>query len=148
MNTGEFKCRSLLSGMKSILNRRSFILGAATGVGAMTVRSSKVVTAASAQTMSLNVIYPNHDGARFDTRYYRDKHIPLVMKVMKADGVILIEGVPMGATAAPYAMIAHIQFASPEALKAALDNPRMAEVRADVPNFTDIKPTVMLGKSS
>ena len=73
---------------------------------------------------------------------------PLVRLVMKADGVILIEGVPMGATAAHYAMIAHIQFASPEALKAALDNPRMAEVRADVPNFTDIKPTVMLGKSS
>ena len=84
MNTREFKYRSLLSGMKSILNRRSFILGAATGVGAMTVRSSKVVTAASAQTMSLNVIYPNHDGARFDTRYYRDKHIPLVMKVNAA----------------------------------------------------------------
>ena len=57
----------------------------------MTVMSSKVATATSAQTMSLNVIYPNHDGARFDTRYYRDKHIPLVMKVMKADGVILIE---------------------------------------------------------
>jgi uncharacterized protein (TIGR02118 family) len=134
--------------MKSMLNRRSFMLGAATGVGAMTVTSSKIVKAASAQTMSLNVIYPNHDGARFDIRYYRDKHIPLAMKVMKADSVLLIEGVPMGASAAPYAMIAHFQFASPEALKAALDNPRMAEVRADVPTFTDIKPTVMLGKSS
>jgi uncharacterized protein (TIGR02118 family) len=81
-------------------------------------------------------------------RYYRDNHIPLAMKVMKADSVILIEGVPMGASPAPYVMIAHFQFASPEALKAALDNPRMAEVRADVATFTDIKPTVMLGKSS
>jgi uncharacterized protein (TIGR02118 family) len=131
-----------------MLNRRSFVLEAATGVGAMTVMSSKIVKAAAEQTMSLNVIYPNHDGARFDMRYYRDTHIPLAMKVMKADSVILIEGVPMGASAAPYAMIAHFQFASPEALKAALDNPRMAEVRADVATFTDIKPTVMLGKSS
>ena len=131
-----------------MLDRRSFVLGAATGVGAMTVMSSKIVKAAAEQTMSLNVIYPNHDGARFDMRYYRDTHIPLVMKVMKADDVILIEGVPMGASAAPYAMIAHFQFASPEALKAALDNPRMAELRADVATFTDIKPTVMLGKSS
>ena len=130
-----------------MLDRRSFVLGAATGVGAMTVMSSEMVQAA-AETLSLNVIYPNHDGARFDMRYYRDTHIPLAMKVMKADGVILIEGVPMGASAAPYAMIAHFQFASPEALKAALDNPRMAEVRADVATFTDIKPTVMLGKSS
>ena len=69
------------------------------------------------------------------------------MKVMKAASVILIEGVPMGSAAAPYAMIAHFQFASSEAIKAALANPAMAEVRADVAKFTDIKPTVMLGKS-
>jgi uncharacterized protein (TIGR02118 family) len=130
------------------MNRRSFVLGAATGVGAMTVMSSKKVKAAAKQTVSLNVIYPNHDGARFDMRYYRDSHIPLAMKVMKADSIMLIEGVPMGTTAAPYVMIAHFEFASPEALKAALDNPKMAEVRADVATFTDIKPTVMLGKSS
>jgi hypothetical protein len=43
----------------------------------------------------------------------------------------------MVASTAPYAMIAHFQFASAEALKAALDNPRMAEVRADVPIFTE-----------
>jgi uncharacterized protein (TIGR02118 family) len=69
------------------------------------------------------------------------------MKVMKAASVTLIEGVPMNGSAAPYAMIAHFQFASSEAVKAALANPAMAEVRADVPKFTDIKPTVMLGKS-
>ena len=133
-----------------MVGRRNFVLGAATGVGAVTVMSSlssRIVMAAAKPTMSLNVIYPNHDGARFDMRYYRDSHIPLAMKVMKADSVILIEGVPMGTTAAPYAMIAHFQFASPEALKAATDNPRMAELRADVATFTDIKPTVMLGKS-
>ena len=131
-----------------MLDRRSFVLAAATSVGAMTVASTPTVTAAAEPTMSLNVLYPNHEGARFNVTYYRDTHIPLAMKVMKADSVILIEGVPMGTAPAPYAMIAHFQFASPEALKAALDNPRMAEVRADVATFTDIKPTVMLGKSS
>ena len=69
------------------------------------------------------------------------------MKVMKADSVMLIEGVPMGTAAAPYAMIAHFQFASAEAVKTALANPGMAEVRADVAKFTDITPTVMLGRS-
>ena len=130
-----------------MLKRRDFILGAATSVGAMTVLSSETVKAAAEPTMSLNVIYPNHDGARFDASYYRSTHIPLAMKVMKAASVILIEGVPMGSAAAPYAMIAHFEFASPEALKAALADPGMAEVRADVAKFTDIKPTVMLGKS-
>jgi uncharacterized protein (TIGR02118 family) len=130
-----------------MLNRRDFVWGAATGAGAMTIISSEMVTAAPELTMSLNVIYPNHDGARFDTSYYRSIHIPLAMKVMKAASVILIEGVPNGSTPAPYVLIAHFQFPSSDALKAALANPGMAEVRADVANFTDIKPTVMLGKS-
>jgi uncharacterized protein (TIGR02118 family) len=131
-----------------MVNRRGFVVRGATGLGAMAVMSSGMVQAAPAETMSLNVIYPRHDGARFDITYYRATHIPLAMKVMKADKVILIEGVPMGDSAAPYAMIAHFQFASPEALKAAVADPAMAEVRADVAKFTDIKPTVMFGKSS
>jgi uncharacterized protein (TIGR02118 family) len=129
-----------------MLNRRDFVWGAVSGAAAMTVISAEMVTAAE-PTMSLNVIYPNQDGARFDTAYYRSSHIPLAMKVMKASSVMLIEGVPNGATPAPYAMIAHFQFPSADALKAALANPAMADVRADVPKFTDIKPTVMLGKS-
>lgn len=130
-----------------MVNRREFMRGAATGVGAMTVMSAGMVQAAAEPAMSLNVIYPNHDGARFDTSYYRTSHIPLAMKVMKAASVILIEGVPNGSTAPPFAMIAHFRFATSEALKAALDNPAMADVRADVAKFTDIKPTIMLGTS-
>jgi len=130
-----------------MVNRRDFMWSAATGVGAMTVISSETAKAAPEPTMSLNVLYPNHEGARFDTSYYRSTHIPLAMKVMKAASVILIEGVPMGGATAPFAMIAHFQFASSEALTAALANPAMAEVRADVARVTDIKPTVMLGKS-
>ena len=129
-----------------MLNRRGFIVGAATSVGAMTVVSSEALSAQE-PTMSLNVIYPNQDGARFDASYYRATHIPLAMKVMKAVSVTLIEGVPNGATPAPYAMIAHFRFASADALNAALTDPGMAEVRADVAKFTDIRPTVMLGKT-
>lgn len=131
-----------------MLNRRDFISGAAAGVGAITVLSSEAVATAQEPTMSLNVIYPNHEGAKFDTAYYRSTHIPLVLKVMKASRAILIEGVAMGTTAPPYAMIAHIQFPSADALKAGLENPGMAEVRADVARFTDIKPTVMIGKTA
>jgi len=129
-----------------MLNRRDFMSGAATTVGAMTVMTPGLVKAAE-PTVSLNVIYPNQDGAKFDIAYYRSTHIPLAMKVMKATSVMLIEGVPMGTTPAPYAMIAHFQFPSAEALQAAVANPAMAEVRADVAKFTDIKPTVMMGKS-
>ena len=130
-----------------MLNRRHFVQGAAASLGVAAVAPVEVMTAAQEPTMSLNVIYPNQEGAKFDLAYYRSTHIPLAMKVMKASSVLLIEGVPNGAAAAPYAMIAHFQFASPEALKAALAEPAMADVRADVARFTDIKPTVMLGKT-
>src|SRR5262245_47942900 len=130
-----------------MLKRRGFLLSAATSVGATAVLSSGSVAAAAEPKMSLNVLYPNHDGARFDTSYYRSSHIPLAMKVMKAAKVVLIEGVPMGATPAAFAMIAHFQFASSDAMTGGLADPGMADVRADVAKFTDIKPTVMLGKS-
>ena len=128
-----------------MLNRRGFMLGVTASVGAMTVMS-EIVTAQE-QATSLIVIYPNHEGAKFDLSYYRSTHIPLAMKVMKAERVMLIAGVAMGSTAAPYAMICHFQFASPEALNTGRAAPGMAEVRADIPKFTDIKPTVMVGKS-
>lgn len=130
-----------------MVNRRDFLGGAATGVGAMTVMSSELVTAAQGPTVSLNVIYPNRDGARFDASYYRATHIPLAMKVMKATSVLLIEGVPMGNAPAPYVMIAHFQFPSSEALQAGLADPGMVELRADVAKYTDITPALMLGKS-
>lgn len=130
-----------------MLNRRGFMWGAAASVGAMTVMSSEMVQAAAEPTMSLNVVYPNREGARFDTGYYRSTHIPMAMEVMKAASVMLIEGIPNGTTAAPYAMIAHFRFASAEALKAGLANPRMTELRADIAKFTDITPTIMFGKT-
>lgn len=130
-----------------MLNRRGFMVGAATGVGAMAVMSSGIVQAAAAGgKVSLNVIYPNHAGAKFDIAYYRATHIPMVMKVMKAESVLLIEGIPTGTAPAPYAMIAHFEFASLEALQTAQADPAMPEVRADIAKFTDIKPTIMLGK--
>lgn len=130
-----------------MLNRREFNWGAAAGVGAVTLMSSETTQAAAQPMMSLNVVYPNHEGARFDVDYYRTSHIPLAMKVMKARKVVLIEGVPSGDKAPPIAMICQFQFASAEALAAASADPGMAEVRADVAKFTDIKPMVMVGRT-
>lgn len=130
-----------------MLNRRDFMSGAATGLGAMALMSPELLAqAAQDGATSLNVIYPNHEGAKFDLAYYRATHIPLAMKVMKAKSVMLIQGMPTGNAPVAYVMIAHFQFASPEALQAALKDPGMAEVRADVAKATDIKPTVVLGK--
>jgi len=130
-----------------MLSRRDLGLAVAAGVGGtMAASSGSTLAAEPKSSVSFNVIYPNHDGARFDTSYYRSTHIPMVMRVMKADKVTLIEGVPRGATAPPFAMIAHFEFASVEALEAALAKPEMAELRTDLAKFTDIKPTTMFGR--
>jgi uncharacterized protein (TIGR02118 family) len=129
------------------VKRRDFNWGAVASVGAVTLMSSETTRAATQPMMSLNVVYPNHEGARFDVDYYRTSHIPLAMKVMKAAKVVLIEGVPSGDKAPPIAMICHFQFSSAEALAAASADPGMAEVRADVAKFTDIKPMVMVGRT-
>ena len=129
-----------------MLNRRVFNWGAVAGFGAATTLTTTAAKAA-VPTMSLNVIYPNHAGARFDIEYYRSMHIPLAMKVMKADKVTLIEGVPSNGAAPPFVMICHFEFASAEALAAANGAPGIAEVRADVAKFTDIKPVVMVGRT-
>jgi uncharacterized protein (TIGR02118 family) len=128
-----------------MVNRRGFVLGAA-GVGAASIMASGTASAGE-PAVSLNVVYPNHDGARFDTNYYRSTHIPLAMKVMKATSVKLIEGMPNGSSAPPIAMIAYFEFMSAEAMKAGLANPAMSEVRADIAKFTDIKPLVMQGRT-
>ena len=129
-----------------MVSRREFNLGAVAGLGAVTVAAG-AEKAVAQPVMSLNVIYPNHEGARFDVDYYRNSHIPQAMKVMKADRVVLIEGVPSKGAPPPFAMICHFEFSTAEALAASGTAPGIEEVRADVAKFTDIKPVIMVGKS-
>lgn len=128
--------------------RRRDLGRAAVSLGAVAVLSSGAASAAPEQKASLSILYPNREGARFDLAYYRSVHIPLAMKVMGAADVMLIEGVPTGNAAPPFVMIAHFQFASPAALEKGLANPAMADVRADIAKFTDIKPTILRGMSA
>jgi hypothetical protein len=55
-----------------MLNRRGFMVGAATSVGAMTVMSSEVLSAQE-PTMSLNVIYPNLHRPQVDGHAGQDR---------------------------------------------------------------------------
>lgn len=143
-----------------MLSRRDFgksaVTGAATGAaalavggaGALAMMGSGTAHAQSGQVISMNVLYPHHAGAKFDLAYYRATHIPLVREIMKPLNVVLVEGVATPAGPAPFVMIAHIQFASLDALQAVQANPRMPELRADLAKFTDIKPVIMIGKTA
>lgn len=95
--------------------------------------------------MIVSVVYPNHEGARFDSAYYRDHHAKLADEIWSPERIELIEGQPMGGVPSPFALIAHFHFASPEALGEAMATPRRGELQADVAKFTDITPQVMIG---
>ena len=131
-----------------MLSRRDFGLGAVTGAGALAAMASGTAQAAGAAVYSMNVLYPHHAGAKFDHAYYRATHIPMVREIMKPLDVVLVEGVATPAGPAPFVMIAHIQFASLEALQGAQAQPRSPELRADLAKFTDIKPMIMIGKTA
>jgi uncharacterized protein (TIGR02118 family) len=98
--------------------------------------------------MIVTVLYPNHEGAKFDAAYYSATHAPLAQDIWGIDDVTLVEGVP-GPDGAPppFALVAHFRFPSPEAFGTAMQSPRMGELMADVANFTDIQPTLMIGRT-
>jgi uncharacterized protein (TIGR02118 family) len=95
--------------------------------------------------MIVSVLYPNTEGATFDAAYYKDVHAELARDIWKPEKIELIEGHAIGGATVPFRLIAHFHFASPEALGAAMTNPRVGELQADVPNFTNITPTLMTG---
>jgi uncharacterized protein (TIGR02118 family) len=98
--------------------------------------------------IKVSIMYPNTEGAKFDADYYVNKHIPLAES--KLDGVRDVQvdiGVPgPGGAAAPYVGIVHFTFESVEAFGAAFGGPGMAEVGADMPNYTDIAPQIQVSE--
>jgi len=95
-----------------------------------------------------SVLYPAKAGARFDEAYYHARHIPLAREAFgdALKDVQVIKGLsaPDGGPA-PFVLIAHLTFESPEAMARALGGPRSAEVMNDVVNFTDIVPVALVG---
>lgn len=92
--------------------------------------------------IKISVMYPQHDGARFDFDYYLRSHMPMMERLL---GPVCLRwevdrGVSGGApgVGAPYVAIAHLYCTSLDAFQAALA-PHMAEVRADVANYTDLQ---------
>ena len=95
----------------------------------------------------LRVCYKH--GVRFDEGYYTSKHLPLVGGIIGA-AVKNIEVVKLASagdgSAPPYQMMFSAYFDSPSALESAMQNPRMPEVLADVQNFYDGMPELLIGE--
>lgn len=95
------------------------------------------------------VMYPNSAGSRFNWSYYLDTHIPLVMRrlgpALKGTSVEQGLGGMQPGSAAPYLAMAQFLFDSVEAFQQAF-GPHADELLGDIPNYTDIQPTVQISE--
>lgn len=96
----------------------------------------------------VSLLYPNSAGARFDKKYYVERHLPLVFEKMGTalKGAFVETGISAADPSAPAPFVAafHGIFDSVEAFYAAF-GPNAAPIQGDIPNYTDIAPVIQIG---
>src|SRR5271166_1203012 len=99
--------------------------------------------------IKVSVLYPSDKGSKFDIDYYCKSHMPMVQrKLGPACKSIAVERGVAGGTPdskPTYAAMGHLYFDSAEAFQAAF-GPHAKEIMADIPNYTDIPPTIQISE--
>jgi len=97
--------------------------------------------------ITVNVLYPNKDGATFDMNYYLTSHIPMLKRVLGSalKGCVVEQGLGGGApgTKAEFAVLCHLRFDSVESYQQAI-GPVAGQVRNDVANYASEAPIIQL----
>ncbi|MBV9153202.1 MAG: EthD family reductase, partial [Alphaproteobacteria bacterium] len=99
--------------------------------------------------IKVSVLYPNRPRAKFDMKYYCEKHMPMVQQKLGAacKRVAVEQGIAGGApgTAAAFIAMGHLYCDSAEAFQAAFA-PHVQAIMGDIPNYTDIEPTIQISE--
>jgi len=99
--------------------------------------------------IKVSVFYPNNEGSKFDMNYYCNSHIPMVRQKLGAacKGAAVEQGITGATPGSRPAFIAmgHIYFDSVEAFQTAF-GPHAEAIMADIPNYTDIQPTLQISE--
>ncbi len=96
----------------------------------------------------VTVMYPESEGATFNMDYYLNSHLKMVEEKlggMGLKGARVLKGIAGGTpgSAAPYRVMAVVDFESAEAFQAAV-GAHGDEIFGDIPNFTNITPVVQI----
>jgi uncharacterized protein (TIGR02118 family) len=91
--------------------------------------------------IKLSVSYPSGDGTTFDHDYYAASHVPLCNSTFSPAKTEIDKGID-----GPNVAGVHFYFDSVEAMQTALGNPKMADVMADVANYTNITPVMQVSE--
>ncbi|MBV9886114.1 MAG: EthD family reductase [Acidobacteria bacterium] len=99
--------------------------------------------------IKVSVFYPYQPNTRFDMTYYCDRHIPLVRRLLGA--AVKNAAVELGLSGGTrgssplYIAMGHMYFDSVSAFIEAW-GPHAAEVLADIPNYTDLRPQFQISE--
>ena len=95
----------------------------------------------------VSVMYPAAADARFDMKYYLEKHVPMVGERWRPMGLReakILQGVGApGGGAAPFQVMALLTFDSAAALDPALAA-HGKEIMGDIANFTNVQPIIQV----
>lgn len=97
--------------------------------------------------IKVSVMYPNSEGVKFDTAYYKNTHLPMVQKLvgsaLKELELDLGVGGRAQGDAAPYVAIAHLKFDDVASFQAAF-GPHAATFAADVNNYSNVQGEIQI----
>lgn len=96
--------------------------------------------------LTMRNTYPYVEGDRFDEAYFVSHHVPLAQEILSPEtiGVRVLKPVALAGQPLTARMIVEFDFPSREAMGRAVASPRMAELAADIANYTDTRGTVTL----
>jgi uncharacterized protein (TIGR02118 family) len=99
--------------------------------------------------IKVTVLYPNGADTRFDMAYYTAKHMPMVKQKCgpACKSIAAEQGINAGAPGSKpnYIALGHLTFDSVESFEKSF-GPHAAEIMADIPNYTNSKPTIQISE--
>ncbi len=99
--------------------------------------------------IKVSVLYANGEGKTFDMDYYLNKHIPLVGGLLgdAVKGASIEKGLAGGApgSVAPFATMSNLYFETVDAFQNSF-GPNVDQIMGDLPNFTNIEPTIQISE--
>ena len=94
---------------------------------------------------TVTVLYPSGSDAKFDMDYYLSSHMPLAQKLWGKEGLKSWKVLKFGDDQ-PYSVQATLEFESVDDYSKAMASDGTKEILADVPNFSNKSPTLMMGE--
>ncbi len=99
--------------------------------------------------VKVSVMYPNHEGTKFDMTYYINRHIPMVRQLLGSAlrGVSVEQGISgeEPGSPAPYVAMGHLLFDSVEAFQTSF-GPHAQAIMEDIPNYTNSETIVQISE--